>query len=544
MSDAQPPPQLRLKPRLKTEGESAPAAAAPTPAPGEVASASSTPATPPPPQTPPPIGAIRLRPRPPTADSPAPAVPPPITPVAPATPETPASAPAAVVPASSSEQAQAADAALRFKLKPKTSEAGSPTPPAEPAPSVSAVPEAGAAPAPSAAIAPPEGVPVPTPQQEPPIGGAPRGLKLSPKTPPTLHPHPEGVPPAFIIETPPPPGPPPVEVAVPAPNAGPGIPASSGVPAIPGQPGEPAVPALPSPALASAGTRPPGFPPPVALNKPKVPHFKPAAKLDMAKVSGEKAGPEKKALKFGVLAVLGLAFALLLGGGYFLYAYFTAEPDAPPPLATKPASPATPDATAPAPKAAPATAQTPAPAVPATQPASTPPPAAPEAAPPAQPQPASPLATDTPQSMPGKMVQKAQDSLAARRHLEQDRTDAILEGREGGDQRGFPFNKEQPSAQPAKNTTVSNIAPGVAATDDKIKTASPKTSASFKRVVSELVIRGVFQGKPARAHINGRIVIAGNPVDHDEGIIFVGVNPADKTITFRDASGATISRKY
>jgi len=262
----------------------------------------------------------------------------------------------------------------------------------------------------------------------------------------------------------------------------------------------------------------------------------------MAKVSGEKSAPEKKALKIGVLAVLGLAFALLLGGGYFLYAYFTAEPPAPPPLATKPASP--PKAAAPAPQTAPATAQTPAPAAPAAQPAAPQPQTTPEAVAPAQPTAASPLATDTPKSMPGKMVQKAQDSLTARRQLEQDRTDAILEGREGGDQRGFPFNKGQQDTQPAKNTTVSNIAPGVAATDDKIKTTSAKTSANFKRVVSELVIRGVFQGKPARAHINGRIVIAGNPVDHDEGIIFVGVNPADKTITFRDASGATISRRY
>lgn len=72
----------------------------------------------------------------------------------------------------------------------------------------------------------------------------------------------------------------------------------------------------------------------------------------------------------------------------------------------------------------------------------------------------------------------------------------------------------------------------------------PQASAAFRRFVSEMVILGVYQGSPARAIINGRTLAEGQLVDKPLGIVFQGINAEKKTITFKDASGASITRKY
>jgi hypothetical protein len=69
-------------------------------------------------------------------------------------------------------------------------------------------------------------------------------------------------------------------------------------------------------------------------------------------------------------------------------------------------------------------------------------------------------------------------------------------------------------------------------------------SPAFRAWVSAAKINGVFQGTPARALINDRLVRAGQTVDAALGIVFDHVDADAKTIVFRDRDGATVSRPY
>lgn len=74
--------------------------------------------------------------------------------------------------------------------------------------------------------------------------------------------------------------------------------------------------------------------------------------------------------------------------------------------------------------------------------------------------------------------------------------------------------------------------------------SSPETSASFVAFADAIRINGVFQGNPARASINGRIVRAGALLDASLGVTFDGIDPRSREIILRDTSGATIRKKY
>jgi len=54
----------------------------------------------------------------------------------------------------------------------------------------------------------------------------------------------------------------------------------------------------------------------------------------------------------------------------------------------------------------------------------------------------------------------------------------------------------------------------------------------------------VFQGASPRAFINGRMVRAGEMVDEMMEINFDSVDPATRSIVFKDSTGATVSRRY
>lgn len=87
-----------------------------------------------------------------------------------------------------------------------------------------------------------------------------------------------------------------------------------------------------------------------------------------------------------------------------------------------------------------------------------------------------------------------------------------------------------------------SVAPGVTATT--ALEAAPEASAPFKTFVANAKITGVFQGTPARMHINGRLVQEGDIVDQGLGIAFSSIDAARNLAYFKDASGATVARKY
>lgn len=280
---------------------------------------------------------------------------------------------------------------------------------------------------------------------------------------------------------------------------------------------------VPAPAPSAAASPPPVAPPPVApppklVPKPVAPPTgesqEPAASApppDNAPAPVADNGKKKKVLTL----VIGIAAAVALAAaGYIAWVFFLA----PPPPAPEPATPV---AQAEAPVEKPA----------AVTPSET---------------------LNQIAAAPKQMIDKAQDVIASRRGNEQDRVDAVLEGKEPPDKRFLdtPLPGHlggQPPPAPASTQTVvkteSQLAPGIKVTTSDL-TASAPVSEEFRAFVSAARINGVFQGNPPRALINGRTIRAGEAAEMVLGIVFESVDPDKKTITFKDRTGATITRKY
>ncbi|MBI5381457.1 MAG: hypothetical protein HZA31_06115 [Opitutae bacterium] len=233
-----------------------------------------------------------------------------------------------------------------------------------------------------------------------------------------------------------------------------------------------------------------------------------------------------------LLVVAGLVVVLLGGVAYRLF--MDSPPPPPPPKPVVKSVKPAPAASTPAPTPAPAAASpAPSAAAPAITPSAT----------------MNQLAT-----VPKKAIDKTQDVVAARRNSEQARVDAMVEGRDVPDQRAIsgpppsqgmpPAATTAPKPAPVQVASASTtIAPGVTATSNEVL-AVPAASAEFRRFVSNAVIKGVFQGSQPRAHLNGRIVRAGEVIDQSLGIVFDSVDADKKTITFSDSTGAKVTRKY
>lgn len=469
----------------------------------------------------PPPPSLRLKPRlrppeetaaagsaqPPAEPAPAAAVTPPATPPAePAAAETaapklrlkpklsaePAATPAQTVapetPAAVPDQpAPATETAAaqpeRPRLKPRlTVEPQAATQPAEATPA-SAPESATATPAPATAPAP---VTPPAPESTP---AEPVKFKLKPKAPPT-----GGTQPPMAVPPPPAAKPgtrPPVE----APAAG------VSVPPFLVKPGT--TPPMPKPA--ASASRPPMDAQALADKAPPPPPKVPV------KLSADATAKKQKT----VILLVVLAVVLVLGvGGYFAWSLFMKP--APGPAADQPVT-----KTAPADKPA------------AVTPSET---------------------LNQIAAMPKAMVDKAQAAVAARRGNEQERVDAVLEGKEPPDDRflNTPLPGElggkpaAPTVTPPAQTyvkTESQLAPGIKVTTSELMANAP-VSDEFRAFVSAARINGVFQGNPPRALINGRTIRAGESADTILGIVFDSVDADKKTITFKDRTGATITRKY
>lgn len=100
---------------------------------------------------------------------------------------------------------------------------------------------------------------------------------------------------------------------------------------------------------------------------------------------------------------------------------------------------------------------------------------------------------------------------------------------------------DQPAPVSSSSSTPTTLAPGVTA-----NVSVPNTGASpeFRAWVANVKISGVFQGANSRAFINGQMTRVGEPVDTRLGIVFEGIDPDKKQIIFKDATGATATRKY
>lgn len=495
MSDEQtpPPPALRLKPRLRPDAPAAGAEGAPSAPTPEAATppAGAAPATP---------GKIRFKPRLAAGAAPAPA---PVEPVAPAAPPEPPLEPAAIVPepapspvvppppppapppAAPAAEAPAGSApgAPRVKLKARIS-----TPP----PSLPTVP----APAPAAAI--PAVIPAVIPAIPPPaIAPEPAAAVIPPIAPPA-----------------------PEVGAPPAESAAGGEPAKfklkpKGGPAMIG-----GIPIAPQPA--ADGTK---APPPFPVVAPAAKSGRTAPPIPHVLVKAEVAEPEAplrlplggkaKAKRGKRLAILGGVAVVVLGtAGFFAYKiYLGAEPPPPPPITKKKAAPAA----APAPAAA-ATAAAAAPADPN------------------KPAVGGPTPSETLNNLaraPAQIINNAKTTI---NNAAQGRQASIEEVAASD-----PASQAPKAAAPATNTAtaVRGLSPGIGATTEV--QAGAEATVAFRAYVANVKIGGVVV---TRAIINNKLTRAGETVDNQLGITFEGYDPDTKLLTFRDRSGATVSRKY
>lgn len=72
----------------------------------------------------------------------------------------------------------------------------------------------------------------------------------------------------------------------------------------------------------------------------------------------------------------------------------------------------------------------------------------------------------------------------------------------------------------------------------------PSASARFVRYADSIRVSGVFQGTPARALVDGRIVRAGDLLEPALGIKFVAVDADTKHLILEEGSGAQLRVKY
>lgn len=154
-------------------------------------------------------------------------------------------------------------------------------------------------------------------------------------------------------------------------------------------------------------------------------------------------------------------------------------------------------------------------------------------------------------AMPGAMINKAQDAIAIRRGAEQDRVESILEGKDPTSRKLLESPVSEPAGEkpapaetgPTVTRAQSQLAPGITATTTDV-IAGAEASAAFRSFVGGLKISGVFQGNPPRALINGRTYRTGELVDIPLGVAFDSADADKKIVTFKDRTGATVSRRY
>lgn len=73
---------------------------------------------------------------------------------------------------------------------------------------------------------------------------------------------------------------------------------------------------------------------------------------------------------------------------------------------------------------------------------------------------------------------------------------------------------------------------------------TPKPGPAFLRFVQTLKVSSIVPGASAKGMLNGRLHDAGDVLDHDLGIIFVGVDDDKKVLVFRDKTGAELRLTY
>jgi hypothetical protein len=134
-------------------------------------------------------------------------------------------------------------------------------------------------------------------------------------------------------------------------------------------------------------------------------------------------------------------------------------------------------------------------------------------------------------SAPGKLIDSGQNAIDARRQAEQAKVDALANG------------EEAPTPTPVAVMEKAKLTKDVEVNNAPI-VAAASASTEFRAFVANASIGGVFQGKPSKALINGKVTREGQMVDSELGIAFDRIDADKKVIYFKDATGAEVSKNY
>ena len=170
--------------------------------------------------------------------------------------------------------------------------------------------------------------------------------------------------------------------------------------------------------------------------------------------------------------------------------------------------------------------------------------------------------------IPGKAVENARENMAGARGAEQSRVDNVVEGKETPDKRGVAVpppaelaeklrtenpNPKVETPKPEKSTPPAEIPNKVTAGTEAYSgvgaglnppSPPPVANPRFVHYAEGLNVSGVFQGSPARALVDGRLIRAGELIEPRLGVSFVGVDAETKHLILQDATGAQLRVKY
>ena len=154
---------------------------------------------------------------------------------------------------------------------------------------------------------------------------------------------------------------------------------------------------------------------------------------------------------------------------------------------------------------------------------------------------------DAAAELPGQAVNKAQKAMDLAREKEQAKLDAAIKGED-------PALNVKPTPAPSSivNTAQDTNETSGAADHGKVNrvvatpadVVAPEPNPAFVKWSGDLKVTGVYQGNPARALIDGRLVRQGEVIEPIMGVKFAGVDAPRKHIILKDESGAQVRLKY
>lgn len=154
----------------------------------------------------------------------------------------------------------------------------------------------------------------------------------------------------------------------------------------------------------------------------------------------------------------------------------------------------------------------------------------------------------------GSSLESAKTALADQRVAKEAPLESILNNDDKGlvapkETKGVSEAVSAPLASPVKNNNpdAGKDYPSRAAvltTVSPSPVTAPLPNSRFVRYAEALVVSGVFQGEPARALVDGRIIRTGDLIEPMLAVTFIGVDTTARQLILEDKSGAQVRVRY